>query len=161
MKSLLFTSVIASALLSLNGFSQSISGEKEFAIGIAGAYYDRQSYLMISGSLNKKNHQVFSGVSYLNESVGSEKNKTYNLTVGYKGYVFNHSKIFRGFGILGGGGFYYKLQFHVTNCNLNVEEINYHTQGIILFWGLGGQFIIQKKIIVGLAAQLGWGHGGE
>ncbi len=158
MKSGIFICIIFCGF-TLSGFSQSFSGEKEFGIGISVSDLYSNSYYLLSGSLNKKNHQLYSAIGYYDEDNSRTKDKIYNLTIGYKGYIFNSSKIFRGFGMLGGGGFYYQRQYSYTNCNLMTDEINYNTHGIILYWGFGGQFIIRNRFIIGLNAQLGWGYG--
>src|SRR5687768_7203994 len=95
--------IILLLLISWKGFAQSLSSDKEFGIGISGFYLDSKtfSYCMLSGSLNKDNHQVFAGIGYINEGRANFKNRTYDLTIGYKGYIFNRSKIFRGFGMFG------------------------------------------------------------
>jgi hypothetical protein len=153
-----YFSASALVLLSLTGFSQVLSGaEKEIGIGIAGFYFPQseESYIMLSGSLNKKRHQFSGGIGYLSES---PLNKTFDMSLGYKKY-FPTFKILKLFLFAGLKGYLNKTDLQYLKCDMTMGTIDYKTGGAILFGGVGMQFSVTNKIVAGLSAQYGAGRG--
>jgi hypothetical protein len=154
MKKLFLISVFILILSLQNSFSQPGNLQNDsstFGIGYRGILdliYPPDLIFNPYIFLNEKHHQFFAGFTYLNYYKNNFVHE-YNITAGYKKYMFNGSKHFR---------LYIPCEIVIFYAEASESLPADYVHGIKISSGVGVQYSV-GRFIFGLDNAIGWGYG--